>query len=171
MKKTTKATYLDFLLAIENMFTNKQNVLPIIDDFNFYVNGAYSTPLTDLFRMYDENFESIHGAEKTKELIDNGTVGTINEYIYKADGSLLQALENLRVYILDRKNKYNIIYNPMLNVYTETLKTAVNVLEDANPIVNGKEKAVAPTLPAPKKKKTFWKYLGFLVHKPKVKTL
>lgn len=168
---TPKSTYLEFLLAFENMFTNKQNVLPIIDEFNFYINGAYSTPLTDLFRMYEENFEDIHGAEKTKELIDNGTVGIINEYIYNADGSLIQALENLRVYILDRKNKYNIVYNPMLNIYTETLKTAVNVLQDANPIVNGKEQIAAPPLDAPKKKKSLWRFLGFLVYKPKIKTV
>lgn len=166
-----KSTYLQFLLAFENMFTNKQNVLPIIDEFNFYINGAYSTPLTDLFRMYEENFEDIHGAEKTKELIDNETVGIINEYIYNANGSLLQALENLRVYILDRKNKYNIVYNPMSNIYTETLKTVVNVLDDANPIVNGKEQIVTPALEAPKKKKSLWRLLGFLVYKPKVKTL
>lgn len=182
MYYNTNTSYLDFLLAFEKMFTNKQNVLPLIYGFNFYVNGVYSTPLTDLFRMYEDNLEDIHGTEKTKTLTDDGTIGIINKYIYNAGGSLINALEKLRVFLLDRAGTHNIIFNPMQNLYTETLKTAVNVLPDSNPVVgNGQQNPPANGIAAgemnnnpnvtPKKKKSFWRYLSFLVHKPKTKTV
>jgi len=128
--------YLDFLDALRKFFTNDQDIIPIIAEFNFYVNGVYSTPLTDLFRMYDENPEDIHGAEKTKTFIDDGTIGIINQAIYKqGNGSLLTALENTRVLLENKKSKYNVGYNPITKTYTEALKTPVNVLPDGNPVV------------------------------------
>jgi len=183
--------YLDFLDALRKFFTNDQDIIPIIAEFNFYVNGVYSTPLTDLFRMYDENPEDIHGAEKTKTFIDDGTIGIINQAIYKqGNGSLLTALENTRVLLENKKSKYNVGYNPITKTYTEALKTPVNVLPDGNPEVIGLgaggpggaigggpvvfgggpgENTIIAQQPKPKKKKSFWKYFSFLSYKQKVK--
>jgi hypothetical protein len=128
--------YLDFLDAMRKFFTNDQDIIPIIAEFNFYVNGVYSIPFTDLFRAYDEDFEGIHGTEKTKQLTDDGTIGIINEAIFKVGkGSLLTALENTRIILENKKAAYNVGYNPMTKSYTEALKPLVNVLADANPIV------------------------------------
>lgn len=178
MRKYKKANYnsnpnyLDFLTALKRFFTNDQDIIPIIDGFNFYVNGIYGTPFTDLFRMYDENKEDIHGPEKTKQLIDDGTIGIIDETIYKQGrGSMLTALEITRVYLEDRRKKYNIGFNPLTNSYTEALKPVINVLPDANP--NTTTDGVNPNLPAlpqtKPKKKSFWKYLSFLSYKQKAK--
>jgi hypothetical protein len=169
---TANPTYLDYLLALRKVFTNDTDIIPIIYEFNFYINGVFGTPYVDLFRMYDDNIEDIHGFEKTKQLIDNGSIGVINSEIYKSNGSLLSSLESLRVYLLDRSNKYNIGYNPMTNTYTEALKTVVNVLPEANPNVTsngivGETKASLP--PKTKKKKSFWAYLSFLSYKNKSK--
>ena len=133
---TANPTYLDYLLALRKVFTNDADIIPIIYEFNFYINGVFSTPYVDLFRMYDENIEDIHGAEKTKQLINDGSIGIINTEIYKSNGSLLSSLESLRVYLLNRSNKYNIGYNPMTNTYTEALKTVINVLPEANPQIS-----------------------------------
>jgi len=136
--------YLDYLTALRKFFTNDADIIPIIQEFNFYVNGVFSTPYVDLFRMYDENLEDIHGTEKTKQLIDDGTIGIINNQIYNnGNGSLITTLENLRVYMLDRSNKYTIAYNPFINAYAEALIPKINVLETANPVVtnNGIEVA------------------------------
>jgi hypothetical protein len=127
--------YLDYLTALRKFFTNDADIMPIIFGFNFYINGVYGIPYTDLFRTYDENFESIHGQEKTKLLIDNGTIGIINNQIYKNGGSLITSLETLRIYMLDRSNNYNIAFNPFTNVYSEAPKPIINVLETANPVV------------------------------------
>jgi hypothetical protein len=128
--------YLDYLTALRKFFTNDADIIPIIQEFNFYVNGVFSTPYVDLFRMYDENLEDIHGTEKTKQLIDDGTIGIINNQIYNnGNGSLITSLENLRVYMLDRSNKYTIAYNPFINAYAEALIPKINVLETANPVV------------------------------------
>jgi len=128
--------YLDYLTALRKFFTNDADIIPIIQEFNFYVNGVFSTPYVDLFRMYDENLEDIHGTEKTKQLIDDGTIGIINNQIYNnGNGSLITTLENLRVYMLDRSNKYTIAYNPFINAYAEALIPKINVLETANPVV------------------------------------
>jgi hypothetical protein len=155
-------------------FTNDQDIIPIMSEFNFYINGVYSTPYTDLFRMYDENLEDIHGPEKTKQFIDDGTIGIINEAIYKqGNGSLLTALENTRVLLENKKAKYNVGFNPMSKTYTEALKPIVNVLADGNPVVSGGtggpgggplDNAIAAQQPKAKKKKSFWKYLSFLSH-------
>jgi hypothetical protein len=129
--------YLDFLDALRKFFTNDQDIIPIISEFNFYINGVYSIPYTDLFRMYDENLEDIHGPEKTKQFIDDGTIGIINEAIYKqGNGSLLTALENTRVLLENKKAKYNVGFNPISKTYTEALKTVVNVLPQSNPVVS-----------------------------------
>jgi hypothetical protein len=133
---TANPTYLDYLLALRKVFTNDADIIPIIYEFNFYINGVFSTPYVDLFRMYDDNIEDIHGPEKTKQLINDGSIGVINNEIYKSNGSLLSSLESLRVYLLNRSNKYNIGYNPMTNTYTEALKTVVNVLPEANPQIS-----------------------------------
>lgn len=145
---TANPTYLDYLLALRKVFTNDTDIIPIIYEFNFYINGVFSTPYVDLFRMYDENIEDIHGAEKTKQLINDGSIGIINTEIYKSNGSLLSSLESLRVYLLNRSNKYNIGYNPMTNTYTEALKTVVNVLPEANPNVTNNGIAVGEILNA-----------------------
>lgn len=139
---TANPTYLDYLLALRKVFTNDTDIIPIIYEFNFYINGVFTTPYVDLFRMYDENIEDIHGAEKTKQLINDGSIGIINTEIYKSNGSLLSSLESLRVYLLNRSNKYNIGYNPMTNTYTEALKTVINVLPEANPNVTNNGLAV-----------------------------
>ena len=182
---TANPTYLDYLLALRKVFTNDTDIIPIIYEFNFYINGVFSTPYVDLFRMYDDNMEDIHGPEKTKQLIDNGSIGVINSEIYKSNGSLLASLESLRVYLLNRSNKYNIGYNPMTNTYTEALKTVVNVLPEANPNVTNNGLAVdekrdlpalglTTTKTTTKKRKSFWAYLSFLSHpknkKAKVET-
>jgi hypothetical protein len=182
---TANPTYLDYLLALRKVFTNDTDIIPIIYEFNFYINGVFSTPYVDLFRMYDENIEDIHGAEKTKQLIDDGSIGIINTEIYKSNGSLLSSLESLRVYLLDRSNKYTIAYNPFTNQYTEVKKMPVNTLPEANPNVinNGiavDEKRDLPALgltttkTTTKKRKSFWAYLSFLSHpknkKAKVET-
>jgi hypothetical protein len=136
--------YLDYLTALRKFFTNDADIIPIIQEFNFYVNGVFSTPYVDLFRMYDDNLEDIHGAEKTKQLIDDGTIGIINNQIYNnGNGSLITSLENLRVYMLDRCKKYTIAYNPFINAYAEALIPKINVLGTANPVVtsNGIEVA------------------------------
>jgi hypothetical protein len=133
---TANPTYLDYLLALRKVFTNDADIIPIIYEFNFYINGVFSTPYVDLFRMYDDNIEDIHGPEKTNQLINDGSIGVINNEIYKSNGSLLSSLESLRVYLLNRSNKYNIGYNPMTNTYTEALKTVVNVLPEANPQIS-----------------------------------
>jgi hypothetical protein len=167
--------YLDFLDAMRKFFTNDQDIIPIIAEFNFYINGVYSTPYTDLFRMYDENPEDIHGPEKTKQFIDDGTVGIINEAIYKiGKGSLLTALENTRVILENKKAAYNVGYNPITKTYTEALKPVVNNLPDGNPIVFGGSGGpgggpvdvpfIAAQQPKKKAKKSFWKYLSFLSH-------
>lgn len=143
-KYNSNPNYLDYLTALRKFFTNDTDIIPIIQAFNFYINGVYGTPYTDLFRMYDENLEDIHGTEKTKQLIDDGTIGIINNQIYNnGNGSLITSLENLRVYMLDRSNKYTIAYNPFINAYAEALKPKINVLETANPVVtsNGIEVA------------------------------
>jgi len=127
--------YLDYLTALQKFFSNNVDIIPIIMDFNFYVNGVFGIPYVDLFRSYEENMEDIHGTVNTKSFIDDGTIGIINEQIYKANGSLMQSLENLRVYLLDRSTKYNIIYNTFINAYSETIKPVVNNLPDANPVV------------------------------------
>jgi hypothetical protein len=133
--------YLDFLDAMRKFFTNDQDIIPIISEFNFYINGVYSIPYTDLFRMYDENLEDIHGPEKTKQFIDDGTIGIINEAIYKiGKGSLLTALENTRVLLENKKAAYNVGFNPMSKTYTEALKPVVNVLPDGNPVVTNLNK-------------------------------
>jgi hypothetical protein len=182
---TANPTYLDYLLALRKVFTNDTDIIPIIYEFNFYINGVFSTPYVDLFRMYDENIEDIHGAEKTKQLIDNGSIGIINTEIYKSNGSLLSSLESLRVYLLDRSNKYTIAYNPFTNQYTEVKKMPVNTLPEANPNVTNNgiavdEKRDLPALgltttkTTTKKRKSFWAYLSFLSHpknkKAKVET-
>lgn len=184
---TANPTYLDYLLALRKVFTNDTDIIPIIYEFNFYINGVFSTPYVDLFRMYDDNMEDIHGPEKTKQLIDNGSIGVINSEIYKSNGSLLASLESLRVYLLNRSNKYNIGYNPMTNTYTEALKTVVNVLPEANPNVTNNGLAADEIKNAgggpidekfvktkTKKRKSFWAYLSFLSHpknkKAKVET-
>lgn len=168
-------TYLDFLQALRKMFTNDVDILPIVYGFNFYINGVYSIPYVDLFRMYDENMEDIHGAEKTKQLIDDGTVGVINKWIYSSDGSLVNALETLRIYLLDRSATYNIAFNPMFGFYSEAKKTVVNVLPNSNPTVStngitvGEMGNQIPQSIPRSNKKSFWKALGFLVYKPKSK--
>jgi hypothetical protein len=182
---TANPTYLDYLLALRKVFTNDTDIIPIIYEFNFYINGVFSTPYVDLFRMYDENIEDIHGAEKTKQLIDDGSIGVINTEIYKSNGSLLASLESLRVYLLDRSNKYTIAYNPFTNQYTEVKKMPVNTLPEANPNVTNNgiavdEKRDLPALgltttkTTTKKRKSFWAYLSFLSHpknkKAKVET-
>jgi hypothetical protein len=133
----TTISYLDYLTALRKFFTNDADIIPIIMGFNFYINGVYQTPYTDLFRMYDENIEDIHGAEKTKSFIDDGTIGIINEQIFKnGSGSLITSLENLRVFLLDRTKKYNVTYNPFINAYAEFLNPVVNDLGTSNPEVN-----------------------------------
>jgi len=132
--------YLDYLTALRKFFTNDEDIIPIIQEFNFYVNGVFSTPYVDLFRMYDDNLEDIHGAEKTKQLIDDGTIGIINNQIYNnGNGSLVTSLENLRVYMEDRSNKYTIAYNPFINAYAEALIPKINVLQTANPVVTNND--------------------------------
>jgi hypothetical protein len=127
--------YLDYLTALRKFFTNDVDIIPILSGFNFYINGVYGTPYTDLFRMYDENFEDIHGSEKTKQFIDDGTIGIINAQIYANGGSLIQSLENLRMYINDRAKKYTIAYNPFVNAYAEYEIPKINDLGTANPVV------------------------------------
>lgn len=171
---TANPTYLDYLLALRKVFTNDTDIIPIIYEFNFYINGVFSTPYVDLFRMYDENIEDIHGAEKTKQLIDDGSIGIINTEIYKSNGSLLSSLESLRVYLLDRSNKYTIAYNPFTNQYTEVKKMPVNTLPEANPNVTNNGIAVGETkasLPPKQIRKNpikiLFSKLNFLLNKKK----
>lgn len=179
------SNYLDFLTAFRKFFTNGEDVIPIIDEFNFYVPGVYGTPYVDLFRMYDEAMDEIHGGGKLKELIDDRTVGVINETIYKqGNGSLLMALENIRVVLENKRKNYNVGLNPISDVYTESLKPVVNVLPDSNPDVlpgglggpgggNQSDVIVNSQQPKPKKKKTniLKKYFGFLSYKNKKKKI
>lgn len=136
--------YLDYLTALQKFFTNNVDIIPIIMEFNFYVNGVFGIPYIDLFRSYDENMEDIHGTENTKSFIDDGTIGIINKQIYKANGNLLQSLEDLRVYLLDRSTKYSIVYNTFINAYAETIKPIVNNLPESNPVVIGGTKTSLP---------------------------
>jgi hypothetical protein len=129
--------YLQFLTALRRMFTNDVDIIPIIDEFNFYIKGAYGQTYLDLFRAYEENPEDIHGTEKYKKFIDDGTIGVINEEVYRANGNLIQALESLRVFLEDRRTKYIITYSPFVNAYVETVKPNMVVLSSTNPeIVN-----------------------------------
>jgi hypothetical protein len=45
--------YLDYLTALRTFFTNDTDIIPIIEAFNFYINGVYGIPYTDLFRIYE----------------------------------------------------------------------------------------------------------------------
>jgi hypothetical protein len=193
-RKKSKASYnnvpnyLDYLTALRKFFTNDVDIIPILEGFNFYVNGVYGTPYVDLFRMYDENAEDIHGAERTKSFIDDGTIGIINAQIYAKGGSLIQSLEDLRMYLNDRAKKYTIAYNPFINAYAEYEIPKINDLGTANPVVstNGIEadaedlqrnlalpledkKIIGGTevslRPKNKPKKSIWKFLGFLSYK------
>jgi len=133
--------YLDYLTALRKFFTNDADIIPIIQEFNFYVNGVYSIPYTDLFKAYEENGDDIHGTEKMKQFIDDGTIGIIQQQVYQI--GLISSLENLRVYLLDRSKKYTIAYNPFINAYAEALIPKINNLGTANPVVtsNGFEVA------------------------------
>ena len=189
--------YLDYLTALRKFFTNDADIIPIIMAFNFYINGVYSTPYVDLFRQYDENLEDIHGPEKTKQLIDDGTIGVINEQIYEQGrGSLITSLENLRIYLEDRQRTFTIAYNPFVNAYAEYKIPAKNDLGSSNPAIsiNGVDPNAAPIivnktlakidvvnnnqipiskLTKPKQKnafKSFFKKLSFLSH-PKNKKI
>lgn len=152
IRKKSKANYnnipnyLDYLTALRKFFTNDVDIIPILEGFNFYVNGVYGTPYVDLFKMYDENAEDIHGAERTKSFIDDGTIGIINAQIYAKGGSLIQSLEDLRMYLNDRARKYTIAYNPFTNAYAEYEIPKINDLGTANPVVstNGIEADAAP---------------------------
>jgi hypothetical protein len=180
--------YLDYLTALRKFFTNDTDIIPIIQAFNFYINGVYGIPYVDLFRNYDENFADIHGEVKTKQLIDDGTVGIINEQIYsQGRGSLITSLESMRIYLEDRSRLYTIAYNPFINAYAEYLIPKVNDLGTSNPVIttNGIDPNAAPIVvdereaaleeakqnSAPtvtptkeKPKKSFWKKFGFLVY-------
>jgi len=141
--------YLDYLTALRKFFTNDADIIPIIMAFNFYINGVYATPYVDLFRQYDENLEDIHGPEKTKQLIDDGTIGVINEQIYEqGNGSLITSLETLRIYLEDRQRLYTIAYNPFVNAYAEYKIPAKNDLGSSNPAIsiNGVDPNAAPIL-------------------------
>jgi hypothetical protein len=180
--------YLDYLTALRKFFTNDTDIIPIIESFNFYINGVYGIPYTDLFRIYDENMNDIHGEEKTKQLIDEGTIGIINNQIYNiGGGSLITSLETLRVYMEDRRKKYTIAYNPFINAYAESITPVINVLETANPVVttNGIDNSANTSVDVPlggstiekeiraaqaettakKQRKSFWKHLAFLSYK------
>jgi len=141
--------YLDYLTALRKFFTNDADIIPIIMAFNFYINGVYSTPYVDLFRQYDENLEDIHGPEKTKQLIDDGTIGVINEQIYEQGrGSLITSLETLRIYLEDRQRTFTIAYNPFVNAYAEYKIPAKNDLGSSNPAIsiNGVDPNAAPII-------------------------
>jgi len=141
--------YLDYLTALRKFFTNDADIIPIIMAFNFYINGVYSTPYVDLFRQYDENLEDIHGPEKTKQLIDDGTIGVINEQIYEqGGGSLITSLENLRIYLEDRQRKYTIAFNPFVLRYAEYQIPDKNDLGISNPAIsiNGVDPNAAPII-------------------------
>jgi hypothetical protein len=125
--------YLDYLTALRKFFTNDVDIIPIIQEFNFYVNGVYAIPYTDLFRAYEENGDDIHGTEKMKQFIDDGTIGIIQNQVYQI--GLISSLENLRVYMLDRSKKYTITYNPFINAYAEALIPKINNLGTVNPVV------------------------------------
>jgi len=186
--------YLDYLDALRKFFTNDTDILPIVMEFNFYINGVYNIPYTDLFRQYLENLNDIHGEEKTKSLIDDGTIGIINDQIYKnGNGSLIQSLESLRVYILDRLKSYNISWNPITMQYIEIKKLPVTQLQTSNPeVINNNDATTSgegaltedeiikakieqgvisePLRQAPpnaekKHRKSFWQHLGFLSYK------
>jgi hypothetical protein len=171
--------YLDFLDALRKFFTKDQDIIPIILDFNFYVNGVYDVPLNDLFRAFEFDGQDYHSTEQLKQFTDDGTIGILRDAIYKiGNGSLIMALENLRVILLNKKEKYNVGYNPMTLTYTEALKTPINVLPDANPeVIEGEIRRAGggPVVGGtkvslgPKKKKSFWKYFSFLSYKQKLK--
>jgi hypothetical protein len=135
-KYSGSGNYLDYLTALRKFFTNDVDIIPLLEAFNFYVTGVYGTPYVDLFRMYVENPADIHGESKYKELIDDGTVGIINAQIYAKGGSLIQSLEDLRMYINDRAKKYTIAYNPFINAYAEYEIPKINDLGTANPVIS-----------------------------------
>jgi len=133
---TGSANYLDYLTALRKFFTNDQDMIPIIYGFNFYVNGVYGIPFLDLFRSYEDNYQDIHGDEKTKALTDDGTIGVINEMIYKSgNGSLIASLEALRLWLIDRTKTYTVVYNPFFNAYTEAELPKINNLGNDYPEV------------------------------------
>ena len=139
--------YLQFLTALRRMFTNDVDIIPIIDEFNFYIKGAYGQTYLDLFRAYEENPEDIHGTEKYKKFIDDGTIGVINEEVYRANGNLIQALESLRVFLEDRRTKYIITYSPFVSAYVETVKPNMVVLSSTTPQVISSESETIYTEP------------------------
>lgn len=191
--------FMDYLTALRKMFTNDTDIIPVIMEFNFYINGVYGITYLDLFRMYDENAEDIHGTEKTKKLTDDGTIGLINEQIYKiGNGSLISSLEALRILLLDKTKKYTVVYNPFINAYAEALipiiknlgndfpvVTTDGIAIDEAPIVIDQMEVVRNVRPQPgsesiisnemvgikpkKKKKSIWSYLTWAVYKPKIK--
>jgi hypothetical protein len=131
-----KSAYLNYLTALRKFFTNDEDIIPVIFDFNFYVNGVYGIPYLDLFRNYEENLEDIHGSEKTKALTDDGTIGLINEMIYKiGNGSLIASLEAMRMIIIDKTKTFYVVYNPFFNAYTEAPKPQMNNLGNDFPEV------------------------------------
>ena len=141
--------YLQFLTALRRMFTNDVDIIPIIDEFNFYIKGAYGQTYLDLFRAYEENPEDIHGTEKYKKFIDNGTIGVINEEVYRANGNLIQALESLRVFLEDRRTKYIVTYSPFVSAYVETVKPNMVTLSSTNPEIVNVEGETIYTEPMP----------------------
>jgi len=172
--------YLDFLDALRKFFTKDQDIIPIISEFNFYVNGVYDIPLNDLFRAFEYDGDDYHSTEQLKQFTDDGTIGILRDAIYKqGNGSLIMALENTRVILENKKAKYNVNYNPITKTYTEALKIPVNVLPDGNPEVRGGgaggpgggpgDNTFIAQQPKPKKRKSFWKYFSFLSYKQKLK--